>query len=95
MKANVGDWLVFKGRTNEQPEHRGMITEVHGAEGSAPYMVRWLETGHEALVFPGPDAIVVTSTEQKAADDRIRSRIASIQAALMTRGVGKVEIDPK
>ena len=43
----------------------------------------------------GPDAIVVTSAEQKAADDRIRSRIASIQAAIMTREVGKIEIGPK
>jgi hypothetical protein len=53
MKANVGDWLVVKGRTNEQAEQRGMITEMHAADGSPPYMVRWLNTGHEALVFPG------------------------------------------
>jgi hypothetical protein len=59
MKANVGDWLVLKGRTNEQAEQRGMITEMHAADGSPPYMVRWLNTGHEALVFPGPDAVVV------------------------------------
>jgi uncharacterized protein DUF1918 len=83
MRANVGDWLVVKGRTNGQPEHRGMITEVHGAEGSPPYMVRWLETGHQALVFPGPDAIVVASAEQEAADERVRSRLASVQAAIM------------
>ena len=63
MKANVGDWLVVKGRTNQQPEHRGIITEVHAADGSPPYMVRWIDTGHEALVFPGPDAIIVTSAE--------------------------------
>ncbi len=85
MKANVGDWLVFKGRTTEQPEQRGIITEVHGADGSAPYMVRWLETGHEALVFPGPDAIVVTSAEQQAADERVRSRVASVQEAITRR----------
>jgi Domain of unknown function (DUF1918) len=89
MKGNVGDWLVFKGRTNEQPEQRGLITEVHGSEGSAPYMVRWLDTGREALVFPGPDAIVVTSAEQKAADERIRSRVASVQSAIMNPGPGE------
>jgi hypothetical protein len=89
MKANVGDWLVFKGRTNEQPEHRGMITEVRGAEGSAPYMVRWLETGHETLVFPGPDAIVVTSAEQEAADERVRSRVASVQETITKRLAGE------
>jgi Domain of unknown function (DUF1918) len=88
MKANVGDWLVFKGRTNGQPEQRGIVTEVHGTEGSAPYMVRWLETGHEALVFPGPDAIVVTSAEQEAAAERARSRVALVQEAIMQRTAG-------
>lgn len=94
MKANVGDWLVTKGRTNEQPEHRGMITEVHGTEGMPPYLVRWLETGHEALIFPGPDAVVVTSAEQKVADERVRSRVASVQAAIMNRAAGEVQAGP-
>jgi hypothetical protein len=84
MKASVGDWLVANGRTNHDGEHRGMITEVHSSDGSPPYMVRWLDTGHEALVFPGPDAIVVTSAEQHAADERARSRFASVQAAIVS-----------
>jgi hypothetical protein len=82
MNAKVGDWLVVKGRTNDQAEHRGMITEVHSTNGSPPYMVRWIDTGHEALVFPGPDAVVVTAAEQQAADERARSRFASLQAAI-------------
>jgi hypothetical protein len=45
-------------------------------------MVRWLNTGHEGLVFPGPDAVVVTPAEQQAADERARSRFASVQAAI-------------
>jgi len=32
----VGDWLVIKGRTVEQADHRGLITEVHSADGSPP-----------------------------------------------------------
>jgi Domain of unknown function (DUF1918) len=82
MKASVGDWLVAKGRTNGEGEHRGMITEVHSSDGSPPYMVRWLDTGHEALVFPGPDAIVVTPEEQQAADERARSRFALVQETI-------------
>ena len=89
MKANAGDWLVVKGRTNDQPEHRGMITEVHGTDGLPPYMVRWLDTGHEALVFPGPDALVVTPAEQEVADKRVRARVASVQAAIMNRTAGE------
>jgi len=83
MRANVGDWLVVKG--SDRSEHRGMITEVHGPDGSAPYLVRWLETEHEALVFPEPDAIIVTSPEQEAIDERIRSRLASVQEAILNR----------
>ncbi|BCO34896.1 DUF1918 domain-containing protein [Mycobacterium heckeshornense] len=85
MKANAGDWLVVKGRTNGQSEHRGLITEVHSADGSPPYMVRWIDTGREALVFPGPDAIVVTAAEQQSADERARSRFASVQATIVGR----------
>ncbi len=48
-------------------------------------MVRWLETGHEALVFPGPDAIIVTSAEQEAADARVRARLTSVQEAILQR----------
>nr|SBO96077.1 hypothetical protein BN4615_P5593 [Nonomuraea gerenzanensis] len=32
---------------------------VEHADGSPPYLVRWLDTGRESLVFPGRDARVV------------------------------------
>ena len=76
MKAEVGDWLVVKGTTVEQPDQRGLITEVRSADGSPPYVVRWLATGHVATVVPGADAIVVTPGEQEAADDRAQERAA-------------------
>jgi hypothetical protein len=66
MKANVGDWLVIKGTTTERSDQRGLITEVHSADGSPPYVVRWLATGHVATVVPGSDAIVVTPEEHAA-----------------------------
>jgi hypothetical protein len=74
MKAKVGDWLVIKGTTVERSDQRGVITEVRSADGSPPYTVRWLTTGHVATVFPGTDAVVVTPAEQEAADKRARSR---------------------
>jgi hypothetical protein len=76
MKANVGDWLVIKGTTTERSDQRGLITEVRSADGSPPYVVRWLATGHVATVVPGPDAIVVTPQEQEAADERAQERAA-------------------
>ncbi len=82
MKADVGDWLVIKGTTTELADQRGLITEVHGADGAPPYVVRWLSTGHEATVFPGSDAIVVTAAEQKEADERARQRVGALQSEL-------------
>jgi hypothetical protein len=76
MKANVGDWLVIKGTTTGRSDQRGLITEVHSADGSPPYVVRWLATSHVATVVPGPDAIVVTPEEQEAADERAQERAA-------------------
>jgi Domain of unknown function (DUF1918) len=74
MKAHVGDWLVLKGTTVAQSDQRGLITEVRSADGSPPYVVRWQATSHVATVFPGPDALVVTSKELEIADARARSR---------------------
>ena len=82
MKANVGDWLVMKGTTIDQPDQRGLITEIHSSDGAPPYVVRWLATDHEATVFPGADAIVVTAAEQAAADERARRRFGAVQSAI-------------
>lgn len=82
MKAEVGDWLVMKGFSVDRPDKRGLITEVHSDDGSPPYVVRWLDSGHVATVFPGPDAIAVTAAEQKTADERARRRIESDQSGI-------------
>ena len=81
MKADVGDWLVIKGTTTELADQRGLITEVHGAEGAPPYVVHWLDNDHVATVFPGTDAFVVTATcllyTSPSPRDRTRSRMPS------------------
>jgi hypothetical protein len=82
MKAKVWDWLVMKGTTTGQHDQRGLITEVHSEDGSPPYVVRWLATGHEATVYPGSDAIVVTAEEQEQADERARARFADVQSTI-------------
>lgn len=83
MKAKVGDWLVIKGATIDQPDHRGLIIEVRSSDGSPPYVVRWLETDHVATVIPGPDAVVVTAEEQNAADERAQHRFGAVQSAIL------------
>lgn len=88
MKAKVGDWLVVKGTTTELADQRGLITEVHGADGAPPFVVRWLATGHVATVFPGSDAIVVSAAEQKRSDKRQRERVGKVQSELSGHGGG-------
>lgn len=88
MKANVGDWLVVKSGTVGHRDVRGLITAVRSPDGEPPYRVRWLATGEEATVYPGPDAIVVTAAEQQAADERARTRFAAMQAAIREHAHG-------
>ena len=48
MYAEVGDRLVVGG----DPERAGLIIEVLHADGTPPYVVKWLSTGHIAMVSP-------------------------------------------
>jgi hypothetical protein len=43
-------------------------------DGSPPYVVRWLVTGHEATVYPGCDAVVLTAAEHTQAAERASAR---------------------
>ena len=58
MLAAVGDRLVVRSTHIDEPVRDGEILEVTHPDGSPPYLVRWSDNGHEALVFPGPDAYV-------------------------------------
>ena len=58
MIASVGDRLVIKGHHVGEPDRDAEILEVHGADGTPPFLVRWSDDGHEGLLFPGPDASV-------------------------------------
>ena len=56
MRASVGDRIIVKATHVDEPNRDGEILEVHGEGGKPPYLVRWSDSGHEALLFPGPDA---------------------------------------
>ncbi|GAA4488445.1 DUF1918 domain-containing protein [Rhodococcus olei] len=86
MHAEVGDWLVVKGTVLDSPDEIGLIVEVRRADGEPPYRVRWLRDNRETLVFPGPDAHVITAAEKLRADTRERRRIAALQQAILGRG---------
>lgn len=56
MHASVGDRIVIKGHTLGEPDRDCEVIEARGPDG--PYVVRWAESGHESLFFPGSDARV-------------------------------------
>ncbi|WP_216207328.1 DUF1918 domain-containing protein [Amycolatopsis aidingensis] len=76
MRACQGDWLVVKGAVVGNPDQRGQIVEVRGPDGAPPYVVRWLADDHVSVLFPGPDAQVVSRQEQARLDDEARARLA-------------------
>ena len=58
MFAKVGDRIVIKGHRVGEVVRDCEVLEVHGPDGGPPYVVRWGDTGHESLFFPGTDASV-------------------------------------
>jgi hypothetical protein len=57
VKAHPGDHLTIKGHRVGEAERTGEILEVHDEGGETRYLVRWAD-GHEAWLYPGPDAFV-------------------------------------
>jgi hypothetical protein len=58
MRASVGDRIIIEGHRVGEPVRDCEVIEVRGPDGSGPYLVRWGDTGHESLFFPGSDASV-------------------------------------
>jgi Domain of unknown function (DUF1918) len=59
MHATVGDKLIVEGTYHGEQQRIGIVTELRHQDGTPPYVVRWVGSDHETLVFPGPDAHVV------------------------------------
>jgi hypothetical protein len=68
VKANVGDRLVEAGKHVGDQRRIGVITALRHDDGTPPYVVRWLDNGHEALVFPGSDTRVEPGHVPEAVD---------------------------
>ena len=58
MLARVGDRIVIRGHRIGEPDRDGEVLEVASPTGEPPYLVRWGDTGHTALLFPGTEAFV-------------------------------------
>lgn len=82
MHADVGDWLVVEGRAVGGTVRRGLIEEVHGVDGEPPFLVHWADTGHRALVFPGPDSHVLSADEVRAREMVTQGRFSPMSKTL-------------
>ena len=58
MRATPGSLLVIKGHHVGEPDRTGEVLEARGPNGTAPFLVRWDDTGHESLLFPGSDCVL-------------------------------------
>ena len=58
MRACVGDRIVIKGHQIGEPDRDCEVLDVAAPDCGPPYLVRWGDTGHEALFYPGHDASV-------------------------------------
>jgi hypothetical protein len=56
--ASVGDRIIIKGHKLGEHGRDCEVLEVPHGDGSPPYVVRWGDSGREALFFPGSDAVV-------------------------------------
>ncbi|WP_306282743.1 MULTISPECIES: DUF1918 domain-containing protein [unclassified Frankia] len=64
MYARVGDRLIQQGRPGHGERH-GVILEIRGEGGKAPYVVRW-DDGRQSWYIPGTSP----PTELRASRDR-------------------------
>jgi hypothetical protein len=58
MYAGVGDRIVIQGHHGGATFRDCEVLEVRGPNGAPPYVVRWIDSGHEAILYPGTDAVV-------------------------------------
>lgn len=62
MYAQVGDRLVVGG----DPDRIAVIINVPHTDGTPPYVVKWLATGHIAMVSPGQFGRVIRAVPGQA-----------------------------
>ena len=61
MHAKPGDEIQVKGHRVGAPDRCAEVLEARGADGTAPFVVRWDDNGHVTLFFPGTDALIKPS----------------------------------
>ena len=58
MRAAAGDRIIVRSVHVGEPDRDAEVLEVRGTDGGPPYLVRWSDSGHEGLLYPGPETVV-------------------------------------
>jgi len=66
MRARVGDHLVVSGSQVGGFDRECEVVEARRYKGEPPYLVRWMDTGQEELLLPGPDASVLKHESRRS-----------------------------
>jgi hypothetical protein len=56
MQVVVGDEVLVRGRHVGDADREGVIIEIRGEDGAAPYVVRWKD-GHQSVFMPSSDTV--------------------------------------
>jgi len=84
MKAHDGDWLVVHSHNDGGHVRRAEIIGTRD-DGPPPYTVRWIADDRTSVIFPGPDAQVVSAAQQAEHDRAESALIDRLQNAIETR----------
>ena len=57
MNAQLGDRLIIEG----DHARAGLVIGLPNADGSPPYVVKWLADGHITLIVPGDYTSIIRS----------------------------------
>jgi hypothetical protein len=80
MHAKPGDRIIIRGHRIGEPDHDGEIIEARGPGGTPPFLVRWGDSGHTGLLYPGTDAEIqefAETSRPRNAEHRTTKEVAS------------------
>jgi Domain of unknown function (DUF1918) len=70
MQPEVGDEFVVDSLHVNEPARKGEILEVRIDDSGEHYVIRWDDTGHETLFFPGPTSHVLRTHRDSMSEGR-------------------------
>jgi hypothetical protein len=79
LRASAGDRYIVLPRGRGQDSREGVVVEVRGPAGSAPYVVQWSDDASIETLVPGPDALVLHY--ERSGHEPVRRRPVDLESA--------------